>query len=277
MGRAPAKCLSMMASKREARPAAATGSDWAYDGGRGIWLGRMDAAGIWFTGRRGGVSLPPFASLNLSRHVRDLAPAVAENRRRALSIKSSPATAVWGQLVHGRHVAWLGPEAGPGAGPVADGLLTDRTDLTIAMTFADCVPIWLFHAERRVGGMVHAGWRGTVADIAGAAVDVLTRHGAPAAGIAAVIGPSIGPCCYEVGPEVASQVEALGLGAGLVDAARRLNLWEANRRLLVRAGVSPARIRMTGECTACRPDILFSHRGGVGRTGRNGGFFRIGA
>jgi YfiH family protein len=267
--------MALMTSGRAAHAPTPQGSDWNDEGDRGIWRGRMDAAAIWFTGRRGGVSLPPFASMNLSRHVRDLAPAVTENRRRALSLGGPPGSAVWGQLVHGRHVAWLGPDAEPGAGPVADGLLTDRTDITLAMTFADCVPMWLFHAGRRAGGLVHAGWRGTVANIAGAAVEVLGRHGADAGGIAAVIGPSIGPCCYEVGPEVAEQVDALGLGPGLVDAAHRLNLWEANRRLLVRAGVSPGRVRVTGACTACRPDVLFSHRAGVGRTGRNGGFFRI--
>jgi len=234
----------------------------------------MGEARIGFTGRRGGVSPPPFATLNLSRHVRDLSLAVAENRRRAVRLVGGDQEPVWGQLIHGTNVVWLEAATEPGPGPVADGLLTTVPNLTIAMTFADCVPIWLYHRGQRAGGMLHAGWRGTVNNIAGAGIAALRQRDADASGVQAVIGPSIGPCCYEVGDEVVHAVNRLDLGPGLVT-ARHLDLWETNRRLLLRAGVPAANITVTKVCTACRADLLFSHRGEAGRTGRNGGFFRI--
>lgn len=247
---------------------------WGPDPAGG-WSGRLGAGRLWFTGRVGGVSAPPFATLNLSRHVRDLPAAVAENRRRA-AIRGAPtADAVWGQLIHGTNVAWLGPEAATGPGPVADGLLTAQAGLTIAMTFADCVPIWLASRAAPVGGLLHAGWRGTVRGIARAGVEALHAGGVPPDSLDVVIGPSIGPCCYEVGSEVVDAVAALDLGPGLVDARRHLDLWEANRRLLHGAGVAEERIVVTGLCTACHPEWFFSHRRDGGRTGRNGGFLRM--
>ncbi len=247
---------------------------WGPDAAGG-WSGRLGPGRLWFTGRAGGVSAPPFATLNLSRHVRDLPVAVEENRRRAAMRGAPTGEAVWGQLIHGSNVAWLSPAAAPGPGPVADGLLTASAGLTIAMTFADCVPIWLASRVSPVGGLLHAGWRGTVRGIARAGVEALVAAGAAAASLEAVIGPSIGPCCYEVGPELVDAVEALDLGPGLVDARRHLDLWEANRRLLCRAGMAEDHIAVTGLCTACHPEWFFSHRREGGRTGRNGGFFRM--
>lgn len=250
------------------------GRTWGPDPAGG-WGGRLGAGHLWFAGRGGGVSPPPFATMNLSRHVRDLPPAVAENRRRAAKRGAPTADAVWGRLVHGATVAWVGPDAASGPAPVADGLLTMHPGLTIAMTFADCVPIWLASRAGPVGGLLHAGWRGTVRGMARAGVDALAAGGVAPDSLEAVIGPSIGPCCYEVGPEVVEAVAALDLGPGLVDARRHLDLWEVNRRLLHGAGVAEDRIVVTGLCTACHPEWFFSHRREGGRTGRNGGFFRM--
>ncbi len=255
-------------------PGAAWRGQWEADPAGG-WRGRLGAGRLWFAGRGGGVSAPPYGTLNLSRHVGDLPQAVAENRRRAISRGAPTPDAVWGQLVHGPDVAWLGPEAVPGPGPVADGLLTEQAGLTIAMTFADCVPIWLASRSPAAGGLLHAGWRGTVRGVARAGVAALAARGAAPNVLDVVIGPSIGPCCYEVGSEVVDAVMALDLGPGLVDSRRHLDLWEANRRLLCAAGVAEERVLVVGLCTACHPEWLFSHRREGGRTGRNGGFFRM--
>lgn len=254
--------------------AAAASVSWSAES-TGFWVGQVAGAQIWFTGRQGGVSPPPFDTLNVSRAVKDLPAAVAENRRRAATRGAPTAGAVWGRLIHGTNVVWLGPEAAVGPGPVADGLLTARPGLTVAMTFADCVPIWLGAAEPRVAGLLHAGWRGTVHNIAREGVAALAGGGVRPESLWAVIGPSIGPCCYEVGPAVAAEVEALELGPGLVDGRRHLDLWQTNRRLLERAGVPEGHIVATELCTACHAQWFFSHRRDGGRTGRNGGFIRL--
>ncbi len=158
-----------------------------------------------------------------------------------------------------------------------DGLVTDVPGVLLGVGTADCVPVLVVDVEKRAVGAFHAGWRGTVAGIVGEGVAAMRReYGSRPEDLRAAVGPSIGACCYAVGEEVRSQFrerfgyadELFREGAGLY-----VDLWEANRRQLLDAGVAAGRIEVVGECTACtrEPDgrrRYFSHRAGAGRTGR---------
>jgi YfiH family protein len=130
----------------------------------------------------------------------------------------------------------------------ADGLMTDVPGLAMGVAVADCVPVYLFEAKRGVGAILHAGRAGTQANMAGAGVRGLVEEfGAVPGEMFAVIGPSAGPCCYEVSQEMA---EVFG-AAGWVVRGRNLDLWETNRMQLVSAGVPEGQIEVCGRCTIC--------------------------
>ncbi|UCC62018.1 MAG: peptidoglycan editing factor PgeF [Anaerolineae bacterium] len=225
--------------------------------------------------RLGGVSAPPCATLNVAHTVGDEAAAVAENHRRvcrALDVDGSAVAS--GYQVHGARVALIGPPDRGRVRPDTDVLLTDRPGIPLMQRFADCVPLVLYDPARRVLGLAHAGWRGTARAVAVEAVRAMVRaFGSRPADIVAGVGPSIGPCCYEVGAEVAARVRAgfkegegwlLSQGNGAI----HLDLWAANRQQLEAVGVG--QVEVAGLCTACRSDEFFSHRAEKGRTGRFG-------
>ena len=226
--------------------------------------------------RRGGVSPAPWASLNLGGTVGDDAERVRVNRTRALSLLGrDPASLydVW--QVHGTDVAIAEAPRPPETPHLqADVILTDRPGVTLMMRFGDCVPILLHDPVRKVAGIAHAGWMGTVRGTVRAAVETMqVRFGTRPADLLAAIGPSIGPDHYEVGADVISQVrQAFGTDAsGLLDerAGRTyFDLWSANRWQLERSGVRQVEIARL--CTACHTDDWFSHRAEKGRTGRFG-------
>jgi hypothetical protein len=148
------------------------------------------------------------------------------------------------------------------------------------------VGIGLCDPVRGVVGVAHAGWRGTLADIVSRTVGVMSeRFGTEPTDVRAAVGPSIGPCCYQVGPEVSDAFSAdhpdiapeiisppdlasAGSFEGVNEDRSMLDLWTANRLMLERAGVPPDRIEVSGACTACNTDRFFSHRAQRGRTGR---------
>ena len=142
------------------------------------------------------------------------------------------------------------------------------------LTFADCLPILLVDPHRPVVGIAHAGWRGTVAGISPAVVAAMAEaFGSDPREMLATIGPGIGSCCYEVGREVILEfAEKLGdvRPHVRIDQERRhfLNLASANRQLLLEAGLRDDHIQLDTLCTACRTDVLYSHRYENGRTGR---------
>jgi YfiH family protein len=134
-----------------------------------------------------------------------------------------------------------------------DALLEDRPGAVIAIKTADCIPILLVDERRRAVAAVHAGWRGTVARIAVGAVEAMRqRFGTAARDLHAAIGPGIGKCCYEVGPEVAAQFGEQG--------RVHIDLAAANRVRLVEAGVTPVRIYASNLCTLCRAEEFHSFR-----------------
>ena len=209
---------------------------------------RWDGLGpyrVAFTTRAGGVSEGPYASLNLGTKGDDPA-RVAENRRlacEALGLDASRLSV--NRQLHSPtvHRAEPGRRGEPG-----DGLWTDEPGLPMLALGADCVPIAIAAANGRPAlAVAHAGWRGLAEGVVAATAAALGGGEK-----AAVVGPAVGPCCYEVGPEV----------SGLFDAdltrGRILDLWSAAERALRRAGV--ARVDRLDLCTRCNEDLFFSHR-----------------
>lgn len=242
-----------------------------HDDGGPVWYEARGAG--WkaaFSTRLGGVSAPPYDSLNLGLATGDDAEAVLRNRFAfaAAAGVSGHDLVVPGQI-HGTTVAEVGSgERGHGAlggaGVIArtDGLLTREPGLPLFLSFADCVPVLLVAGRpARALALVHAGWRGMLAGIVAAAAREVAAVGQPSA---AVIGPSIGPCCFAVSPDVGEAFEAGFAGtwrAGHVD------LWEAARRQLVAGGFAAADVLSSDLCT-CHGDEFFSHRREHGSTGR---------
>ncbi len=236
------------------------------------------------SGRMGGASRGHLSSLNLSLVVHDEQETVLANRRRLAEALAIPHERLLkSRQVHGADCLVVGRReieqglTGAGDSPlVADGLLTAERELYLFMTFADCVPVLLHDPVRGVVGLVHAGWKGTVAGIARRAVlAAQAAFGSRPADLLVGIGPSIGPCCYEVGEDVATAVrqalpayrQVLREVAG---GSVHLDLWRANACQLEEVGVPAANIEVAGLCSACRTDLLFSHRKEKGRTGRMG-------
>ncbi len=221
-----------------------------------------------FSTRLGGVSSPPWNSLNLGYHVGDSPADVTQNRLRFFrALGLDPDSLVTAAQVHSPTVAVV---TEPGRHEATDGLVTISRGLTLAVFCADCVPVWLVDPRVPAAGAVHAGWKGTLAGIAGRAVEIMARRfRSRPRDILAAVGPSIGPCCYEVGPEVAGPAsERFGPAviSGTGPAGRPLlDLWEANRLALILAGVDPSRVFVSGLCTFCRADLFHSHRREVAR------------
>ncbi len=148
----------------------------------------------------------------------------------------------------------------------ADALATARVGLPLCISTADCLPIVLYDARAGRLAAVHAGWRGTVRSVARAAVLALLAAGCAPADLVGAIGPSIGPCCYEVDAPVLERLEAAfprGWEAWVTPKGPgkwMLDLWRANLDQLTAAGVRPERVDLLGLCTGCRPDLLFSYR-----------------
>ncbi|MEW5872603.1 MAG: peptidoglycan editing factor PgeF [Chloroflexota bacterium] len=236
--------------------------------------------------RQGGVSPAPWSSLNVGGTVGDDPERVLENRRRsfqALGKSLESMYDVW--QVHGIEVVCTeAPRPADAAHLRADAMLTAQPGVTLYMRFADCVPIFLYDPRRRVVGMVHAGWQGTVNRVASKTVQVMqARYNSSPGDILAGIGPSIGPHHYPVGPEVVQQVrQAFGADGGdLLGVEHRgngrygveLDLWRANRLILEQVGVS--QIETAEICTACHLEDWYSHRGEGGRTGRFGALIAL--
>ena len=219
-----------------------------------------------FSTRRGGVSEGPYASLNLGILTDDEPDRVIENRRRLAAEAGVDAErVVMGWQVHGTDLReWEAPDAQAAYGqpgdkelPRVDGHLTSVAGLALLVLVADCYPVALSDGKR--AGMLHCGWRplaGGIVEKAVAAFDA-----APAA----AVGPGIGGCCYEVGPEVAERFADV---QGALD-GRMLDLRRVIAARLEAAGVRE--VAHLDRCTSCEPELYFSHRRDRGLTGRQGG------
>ena len=232
--------------------------------------------------RIGGVSQPPWDSLNMGGTVGDDVAAVRENHRRmytALGLDENDACTVW-QVHSADAVIAYGPVPNRRWLARADGLITDRPGLALTMRFADCTPILLYDPARHVAGIAHAGWRGTVTGAGPNTLQaMIDAFGTRPQDVQAGIGPSIGPERYQVGEEVVAAIhEAFGTIEGLIrraaDGSAYLDLWAANRLALERAGVT--QIEVAGLCTATHVAEFYSHRAEAGRTGRFGAVIALG-
>ncbi len=239
-------------------------------------LSALDFLTHAFCTRRGGVSRPPYDGLNVGDLVGDR----AEDLLRNLSLVKEAFAIPDGGLilmrqVHGDRINLIGEEAPlPEGPPECDGLITDRPGVALGIRTADCVPLFFVDPIRRVIGAAHAGWRGTALGIAARMVATLTEQfSSRPEDILAVIGPAIGPCCYEVDAPVLAAFSsapdaALFSHPCLQNGRWMVDLAQANRLQLLAAGVPGENIRAAALCTACRQDRFFSHRAGGGRAGR---------
>ena len=221
----------------------------------------VDGYEVVFTTRVGGVSEGAYASLNLGRKSGDDVERVDENRRIACdAIGADLEKLALNYQVHSPRVLRV---AAAMRGEHADGLWTDEPGLPILAMSADCLPIVLARAgaDSPAVAVLHVGWKGLLAGIVAAGAQAVGRDT-----LTAAIGPGIGPCCYEVGEEVAAPFRER-FGDDVVREGR-LDLWTSAERALRAAGV--ARIDRLDRCTACEPETFFSHRRDAGNTGRQG-------
>ena len=231
--------------------------------------------------RHGGVSPQPWVSLNVGGTVGDDLARVRHNRLLSFEAMDCPPESifdVW-QVHSADAVCARAPRPVDESYRQADIILTDQRQVTLFMRFADCVPIMVHDPRNGVIGIAHAGWMGTLRDVASATVEALKKnYGSDPREIIACIGPSIGPDHYEIGADVILQVmQKFGDESELILTSHQgkihFNLWETNRLLLERAGVE--KIEIAGVCTACDTGDWFSHRAEKGRTGRFGALMAL--
>lgn len=247
-----------------------------------------------FTTRLGGVSgqekgQEHLSSLNLSFTRGDRPENVRENFRRVADELGVTADRfVFTDQTHTDHVRVV-TEADAGCGLTRertyqdiDALVTDVPGLVLSVFVADCVPVAVVDPVRRAIGLAHSGWRGTVAGITEKMIRCMTaQYGSDPKDLVCAIGPSICRDCYEISEDVAEQFSRAFAGHEseiLTDKHNghyQLDLWKANELVLRRAGVPAAHISVTGICTCCNKEVLFSHRGAHGMRGNLGAFLML--
>jgi purine-nucleoside/S-methyl-5'-thioadenosine phosphorylase / adenosine deaminase len=235
-----------------------------------------------FSTRLGGVSEGRYATLNVGAKWGDEPARVDENRRRLAAAAGFELARLYtAQQVHGATVVAVGatasvPAPAAVAAVEADALVATEPGAVVGVYTADCVPILLSDGAGRVAA-VHAGWRGTVANIAAAAVEALVAAGARRDALVAALGPSICARCFEVGEEVAAEFDRVAPAAvhrATAGAKPHVDLHAANRALLERAGV--ARVDASPPCTRCDPRTYYSFRRDGARIGQHLSFIVAG-
>jgi YfiH family protein len=257
------------------------------------WMKLREGLTAGFSSRLGGVSEAPWESLNCGLHVGDDASAAVRNRELLAESLGWPFEA-WtcAEQVHGTRVfrvtagdrgkGRLSRESSVGE---ADALMTNERGVLLTSFYADCVPLYFMAPKLGVIALAHAGWKGTVGQIAlNTVVAMCVEYGCDPKDIRGAIGPSIGICCYEVDGNALERVQmlvrelesdpyaALSAESPMIEPAvegkARINLKEMNRQIMIKAGILPMNIEMSEWCTGCSTDVFFSHRKEGGRTGR---------
>lgn len=234
-----------------------------------------------FSTRLGGVSRDEFFSMNLSFHRGDPAENVLENYRRICRAAGFPYEGLTASAQdHHTYIRRVG-EKEKGIGifrprdmESVDGLVTNEPGVVLVTYYADCVPLYFLDPEKRVIGLAHGGWRGTVGRIGQKMMEKMkSEYGCRPEQIIGAIGPSIGACCYEVDEPVAKEFLALSdlkpekFVAGRGNGKYIVDLWETNRQIMMAAGMRPENITVTDLCTRCNHDWLISHRATGGKRG----------
>ncbi len=248
----------------------------------------LEEAGVrhGFSTRLGGVSLGDLASMNLSFSRGDDPEKVMENHRRfAAAVGYSMENLVFSDQVHDTIIRRVN-SSDRGKGILCesdlrgvDGLITNDPEVVLITFYADCVPLFFYDAGHHAVGAVHSGWRGTAGRIGAKAVSAMKREfGTDPANLLAVIGPSICRDCYEVSGDVAEafrqefrEEQCKEFLTGKSGDKYLLDLWHANEIILREAGIPASRIQISGLCTCCHPEFLFSHRASGGRRGNLAG------
>ena len=243
-----------------------------------------------FSTRLGGVSEGIYSSMNLSFTRGDKEEAVRENYNRiSAALGSSPEDIVTSDQTHTTNVRVITAEdrgngiTKPRPYTDVDGMITNVPGLVLATFYADCVPLYFADPVHKAVGLSHSGWRGTAAGIGAVTVKELQKHyGTRPEDIYAAIGPSICQDCYEVSEDVILEFQKTFSRELWKDIFYRkengkyqLNLWEANRQILLGAGILPEHISMPNLCTCCNPEFLYSHRASQGKRGNLGAFLGI--
>ncbi len=235
---------------------------------------------VVFSGRSGGVSSPPYGSLNLAGHVGDVPSGVNENRRRlfdALGIGELARRLVTAEQVHGDRIAWVREaDAGRGARvehgaqavPETDALLSDTPAVPLMLLYADCVPVVIVDPEARRVAVVHAGWRGALERLPSKAVADLVSAGSQPACLLAYLGPHICPADYPVANELVTSF-AQRFDTVCEAEAGHLDLGAVVSEDLSSSGVPVENICRLGICTVEATDWFFSYRASSGVTGRH--------
>jgi polyphenol oxidase len=231
------------------------------------------------TGRHGGVSRGPYATLNLTKNGDD-PEAVEQNLQRACAaLEVRRAYLVSPNQRHTTNVRRVDQSHRGTVLPGFDVVITDQPEVPVLLRYADCVPVLIYDPPHHALAVVHSGWRGTILGAARAAVEALhSEYGSRPHDMVAAIGPSIGPCCYEVGQEVASAVRGAFESPEALLRQRAVgrvhfDLWAANVHWLAGAGVK--RIEVAEVCTACQVAEFFSYRASGGQTGHFGALMQL--
>ncbi len=260
-----------------------------------VWLSypaldQMDWLVNGFSTRLGGVSEGIFSSMNLSFTRGDDPEAVMENYRRiSRSLGFRPEDIVTSDQTHTTNLKVVGAEhCGSGITrerdfSEVDGMMTDVPGVVLATFYADCVPLYFVDPVHRAVALSHSGWRGTVGRMGRETIlRMQQEYGTDPKDLITAIGPSICQDCYEVSEDVIDAFrkefpEELHdrLFYPTVPGKFQLNLWEANRRILMDAGVRAEQIYLPGVCTCCNPEVLFSHRASRGKRGNLAAFLSL--
>jgi YfiH family protein len=253
------------------------------------WQKKFPQLKAGFSSRLGGSSVAPFESLNCGLHVADSDKAVIFNRERIAEVVGLPIDSwIYAEQVHGCEVERVTQEdMGKGirsretAIQAKDAFVTQSPNVCLAALFADCVPLYFYDPVHQAIGLAHAGWKGTVQQIAAVTLSVMQQdYGSEPHQVFAAIGPSIGLCCFEVNEVVMNKVWELFGREWLGDKPDKplyqvkengkfmVNLQEINRQIMIKAGILPSHIEVTQLCTSCHTDLFFSHRKENGNTGR---------
>jgi len=252
------------------------------------WISKGSHITAGFSSKNGGVSSGPYDSLNCAFHVHDRDEDVIQNREDIAKVLHLPFDA-WtcGEQVHSNHVfevkeehRGLGRKTRASAIQDTDALITNVPGVWLTSFYADCVPLYFWDPIKRAVGLAHAGWKGTVLEIAAKTIEKMGEaYGSMPGDIRTAIGPSIGACCYEVDDHVMQHVNDLAQTFTLSEqdppifiaksnGKFMLDLKQFNRHIMIKAGILPTNIECSTWCTSCQEEDFFSHRRDQGRTGR---------